>query len=175
MLEAVRENIFSLAPKHWFSIIYKISSGQTKIGCIHLNAFLNYKAKLDVDGKSYKIYSKPGQGIRLGWMTGVYLLENNGVNIAQYASTQQIGFISFPGASLVNVEGRLTSNDRSFFLKTKSFRKQQFSLLDNGQEVGDLHVEREFFLRKLIADLPSNIPIEIQVFLLWVLLCALKA
>lgn len=174
MLEAVRENIFSLAPKHWFSIIYKISSDQTKIGCIHLNLFLSYKAKLDIDGKTYKIYPKPGQGIRLGLMTGIYLLENDGINIAQYESTRQIGFISFPGTSLVNIEGKLTYNDRIFILKSKSFRKQQFSLLENGQEVGNLHVEREFLLRKLIADLPSSIPIEIQIFLLWVLLCAWK-
>ena len=107
-------------------------------------------------------------------MSGIYLLENEGVIIAQYESTGSVGFISFPGVSLINIEGKLTYNNKNFFLKTKSFRKQQFTLLENDQEVGNLHVERKFLLRKLIADLRGDIPIEIQVFLLWVLLCAWK-
>lgn len=174
MLEAARENIFSLTPKHWFSIIYKVSINQTNIGCICLNLFLSYKAKLDIDGKTYKIYPKPRQGIRVGLMSGIYLLENDGVIIAQYESTQPTGFISFPGASLINIEGKLTYNHRIFFLNTKSFSNQQFTLLENHQQVGHLHIERKILIRKLIADLPGDIPIEIQVFLLWVLLCGWK-
>jgi hypothetical protein len=173
MLEAARENPFSLAPKDWCSDIYKVSSDKTRIGCICLNKFSSDKAKLDIEDGDYKMYPMRGQGIRFGLMSGTYLLENDGVIIAQYESTRPIGFIGFPGGSLINIEGKLTYDNRTFLLKTKSFWNQQFTLVENDQEVGSLHAQRkDYWRRKLIADLPDVIPIIIQVFLLWVLLCA---
>ena len=71
---------------------------------------------------------------------------------------------------MVRVEGKLTYAGRELALKTQSFRKGRFSVVDDSQEVGSLHVERAFLLRKLVADLPPNIPLEIQFFLLYVLL-----
>lgn len=105
---------------------------------------------------------------------GIYLLESDGIVVAQYESTRHTGFISLPGVSLVSVEGKLTYAGKELALKTQSFRKGLFSVVENSQEVGTLHVESAFLLRKLVADLPSNMPLEIQAFLLWVLLQSYK-
>ncbi|MGO9201971.1 MAG: hypothetical protein ACLQM8_15695 [Limisphaerales bacterium] len=166
MVEAVRENIFLFN--------YQVVSDNTNIGHIRLNWFAA-KANLHINGKTYKVYPKPGQGIRWGIMPlGIYLLESDGIVVAQYQSTRHTGFISLPGVSMVSVEGKLIYAGKELALKTQSFRKGLFSVVQNSQEVGTLHVERAFLLRKLVADLPSNIPLEIQVFLLWVLLRSYK-
>src|SRR5512135_1396827 len=151
MLEAVRENIFFF--------IYQVVGDKTNVGHICLNLFAA-KAKLDIKGKAYKVYPKPGQGIRWGIMPpGIYLLESDGIVVAQYESTRHTGFITLPGVSMVSIEGKLTYDGKELALKTQSFRKQQFSVVENYQEVGTLHVERAFLLRKLVADLPSNMPL----------------
>jgi hypothetical protein len=165
MIEAGRENIFL-----WN---YQVVSDSTNIGHIHLNFFAP-KAKLDINGKTYKVYRKPGQGIR-GIMTpGIYLLESDGIVVAQYHQTRHTRSFTLPGLTMVSVEGKLIYAGKELALKTQSFRQGLFSVVENSQEVGTLHVERAFLLRKLVADLPSNIALEIQVFLLWALLRAYK-
>jgi hypothetical protein len=112
-------------------------------------------------------------GIRFGFMSGTYILENDGITIAQYESTGLTVFCG-PLSCLVNIEGKMSYGNRSFMLNTKSFFDQEFTLLENDQEVGTLHSGRNFLLQNLIADLPGDIPREIQVFLLWTILRAWK-
>ena len=59
MLEAIRQSLLM-----YTCYIFNNNIG---IGHIHLN-FFGVKAKLDINGKTYKVYRKPRHGIRWGIM-----------------------------------------------------------------------------------------------------------
>jgi hypothetical protein len=108
------------------------------------------KAVLKVGGLRYAAY-------REGVIWGAFIL---GLDATQLARAERTNWLS---RSFTIKHG-----EKTYRLKAEWFGSS-FILLDNGQEVGSL-VPRGMFTRKTSVSLPDQLPLPVQMFVIWLTL-----
>ncbi|MGA7413009.1 MAG: hypothetical protein WBW33_21210 [Bryobacteraceae bacterium] len=106
------------------------------------------KGVLTLDGVQYPVY-------REHLLSGAYILELNGTQLARAEKPSALFrcfLFEHPGKTYTLQAG------------TAVFRK--FVLLDDDREVGSITPEGPL-IRNAMVDLPDNLPLPVQVFLIW--------
>src|ERR1700744_319771 len=93
---------------------------------------------------------------------GKFHLEANGTRVAD---AQAAGF----WFRYFNVQ----AGDKSYTLKMASWFGRRFALTENGAELGRIGVTNAFSGRSK-AELPDSVPLEIQAFLIWLVISSLR-
>lgn len=106
------------------------------------------KGVLTVDGVQYPVY-------REHLLSGAYILELNGTQLARAEKPSAL-FRCF----LVEHAGK------TYTLQAETAVFRKFVLLDDDREVGSITPEGPL-IRNAMVDLPDNLPLPVQVFLIW--------
>ena len=78
--------------------------------------------------------------------------------------------VSVQQAAFVN-RFRVSSGGREWELKAEGITAKRFGLFDGGARVGGITPSSSFhYTRDIAIDLPADLPLEAQVFVMWVLL-----
>lgn len=107
-------------------------------------------AKVKIDKQTYTVYRKR-------FLQDVYVLESESCPLARAqweASTRAF-------------EVYVYFADRRLELRELSAWKNQFGLFESGAQIGDIS-PTSWWGRKVVIDLPGDIPIPVQVFLFWI-------
>jgi len=140
---------YELIPHSWLSWDFSVVRGDSVVAEIEIPRWRK-KDALKVGGLHYAAY-------REGLIGGAFILA---LDTTQLARAERTNWLS-----------------RSFTIKhgEKTYRLKaewwgpSFILLDNGQEVGSL-VPRGMFTRKTSVSLPDELPLPVQMFVIWLTL-----
>ena len=134
-------------PKSLFSWDFDILENDENVALLDL-ATIREAGEIFIDGDEGKIY-------REGFASGAYILEieEGALALAEKKSAFTRVF-------------KIKSLEREFVLKPVSVFSQNFLLFEDGLEVGS--IVRDFWLtRKCTVDLPSDLPLLVQLFFLY--------
>ena len=134
-------------PKGWFSWDFTVMEGSRPVADIDIS-WWREKGVLTVEGKSYKVY-------REGLMSGAFILESGGSVLARAEK---------PSAFLRHFE--IDHDGRRYTLRAKHAWGRAFELLDGLTRIGSLHPDG-LFTRRVIVDLPEDLPMPVRVFIIW--------
>ena len=140
---------FELLPHSWLSWDFSVVRGDSVIAEIEIPRWRE-TGVLKVGGLHYAAY-------REGVIGGSFILA---LDTTQLARAERTNWLS---RSITIKRG-----EKTYRLKAKSFGPS-FILLDNGQEVGSL-VPRGMFTRKTSVSLPDQLPLPVQMFVIWLTL-----
>lgn len=140
---------FELTPQSWWSWDFSVIRGDSVVAEIKIPRWRK-KAVLKVDGLHYAAY-------REGVIGGALILA---LDTTQLARAERTSWLS---RSFTIKQG-----EKTYRLKAEWFGSS-FVLLDNGQEVGSL-VPRGVFTRKTSVSLPDELPLPVQMFVIWLTL-----
>jgi hypothetical protein len=147
---------FELVPQGWFSWNFAVLQQGSPIAEIDMSSW-GEKGELAIAGTTYKTYRE-----RL--MSGLFVLELNG---AQVATAEK------PSAFLRSFN--VVHEGRNYVLKAASSFGRRFVLLEGEgeREIGSVR-PAGLFTRKAIVDLSDELPLPVQVFVLWLTLILWK-
>jgi hypothetical protein len=139
--------VLQLVPESWLTWNFDVLENNRKLAEIKTST-LPESGKLSIEGSHFRAY-------REGMFSGEFFLEKDGQTIARAQK---------PSALLnsFNIE----YSDRRYTLKKESWVGRSFVLLQGDLEVGSIRPEG-FLRRKAAVSLPEDMPIPIQVFVVW--------
>jgi hypothetical protein len=140
---------FELIPHSWLSWDFSVVQGDTVVAEIEIPRWRK-KDVLKVGGLHYAAY-------REGVIGGAFVLALDTTQLARAERT------NWASRSFTIKHG-----EKTYRLKAEWFGSS-FILLDNGQEVGAL-VPRGMFTRKTSVRLPEELPLPVQMFVIWLTL-----
>ena len=146
MLEAV--------PKSWLSWDYDILENRVPVAILDL-AWTREKGELAIAGRSYEIG-------REGAMSGAFFLRKGGETIAS-ATKPSAFFRSFD----------LVFDQSGYTLKAASSLVRRFVLSQGSRVVGSVRPVN-MFTRRAVVDLPEDFPLEVRVFITWLVIILWK-
>lgn len=143
-----------IEPRSLFSETYGILEGRKERTAVDIRWFKE-AGTFDLDRRSYRIG-------RDGWMSGLFRLEQGRETLAtaEKPSAMRRRFV-------VDVMGH------ELELMAASPFSRRFELYDDGRLVGFI-APNSWFTRRGAADLPEELPIEVRVFLIWLVLVMWK-
>jgi hypothetical protein len=142
------------APRGWFSWNFVVSDGEDQIADIRL-AMLREAGELVVQNKSYRVN-------REGIMSGAFVLQQDDVELARAEK---------PSAFHRSFE--IGHGGRRYTLGAESAFRRKFVLKENGHSAGSVYPVNAF-TRKCAVDLPSDIPLPVRVFMVWLVIILWK-
>ncbi|MFT5289433.1 MAG: hypothetical protein ACI8QS_001296 [Planctomycetota bacterium] len=134
-------------PKSWFSWGYEIFQDSRSVALLD-QAHMREKGEILIQERNYQIG-------REGLLSGAYFLRRDGENVATATKTS-----AFTRTFEVFTEGGL------FTLASATAFKRRFVLRDGEKIIGSIS-PKTWISRKAVVDLPENFPLEIQVFITW--------
>jgi hypothetical protein len=140
---------FELIPHSWLSWDFSVVQGDSVVAEIEIPRWRK-KDVLKVGGLHYAAY-------REGLIGGAFLLA---LDTTQLARAERTNWLS---RSFTIKHG-----ERTYRLSAEWFGSS-FILLDNAREVGSL-VPRGMFTRKTSVILPDELPLPVQIFVIWLML-----
>jgi len=140
---------FELIPHGWLSWDFTVVQGSSVVAEIEIPRWRK-KDVLKVGGFHYAAY-------REGLIGGAFILA---LDTTQLARAERTNWISRSFA--------IKHGERTYRLRAAWFGSS-FILLDNGKEVGSL-VPRGIFTRKTSVSLPDELPLPVQMFVIWLTL-----
>jgi hypothetical protein len=140
---------FELVPHGWLSWDFSVVQGDSVVAEIEIPRWRK-KDVLKVGGLHYAAY-------REGLIGGAFILA---LDTTQLARAERTNWIS---RSFTIKHG-----ERTYRLRAAWFGSS-FILMDNGKEVGSL-VPRGIFTRKTSVSLPDELPLPVQMFVIWLTL-----
>jgi hypothetical protein len=138
-----------LIPHRWLSWDFSVVRGDSVVAEIEISRWRN-KGVLKVGGLHYAAY-------REGVIGGAFILA---LDATQLARAEKSNWLSRSFT--------IRHGEKTYRLKAEWFGPS-FILLDNGQEVGSL-VPRGMFTRKTSVSLPDELPLPVQMFVIWLTL-----
>ena len=135
----------------WWKPKYRILSSGSTVGIISGACVADEEGAVEIGETLYDIYSK-------GWWRKEYAFR--GKDFAVFA--QETG-------SFFRTEITIEHEKRNYTLTKKSFFKRDLVLEENDHVLGTLY-DAGFLSSETIADLPKDIPIQVQVFIIWLAL-----
>ena|SRR5271157_3624054 len=139
--------MLALVPHNVLSWDFSVLRDGSPVAEIDVSWFRE-KGTLTVDGVQYPVY-------REHLMSGAFILEFNGTQLARAEKPSAL-FRCF----LVKHAGQ------TYTLKAETALFRKFVLLENDREVGSITPEGPI-IRNAMVDLPDNLPLPVQVFLIW--------
>jgi len=140
---------FELTPQSWWSLDFSVMRGDSVVAEIEIPRWRK-KAVLKVDGLHYAAY-------REGVIGGAFVLASDTTQLVRAERTIWLSR-SFT----------IKHGEKTYRLKAEWFGSS-FVLLDNGHEVGSL-VPLGVFTRKTSVSLPDELPLPVQMFVIWLTL-----
>lgn len=139
--------MLQIVPASWFSWDFRVTDASRTVADIAVS-WWREKGRLTADGATYLVY-------REAVMSGAFVLEGpNGV-LARAEKPS-----AFRREFVIAYAGReLTLRPRSMF-------RRAFDLLDGSRVLGSIS-PHSAFTRKATADLPSDLPLAVRTFLVW--------
>ncbi len=135
-------------PKGWFSWDFTVVDEESgPVAEIDVSTWRE-KGLLTVDGVGYEVF-------REGLMSGAFLLKQGDSLLARAEKPS-----AFRRTFLIDY------SDRHYTLQARSFWRRELVLLDGSLEVGSLAPEGAFS-RRMRVDLPEELPLPVEVFLVW--------
>ncbi len=142
--------IFTIIPKSWFSWNFRIMAGDRRVAEIE-TSLMSEKGRLSVEGMSYQAY-------REGMLHGAFVLDASGTVLARAEKPSAL-FRSFV----------LEHGGKSYTLAARKALKREFVLNDGESEIGTM-APAGAFTRRAVAELPEELPLPVQVFIVWLVL-----
>ena len=138
-----------LIPQSWLSWDFSVMQGDSVVAEIKMSGWRD-KGLLKVGGRHYAAYRERA-------MSGAFVLALDAIQIAR---AEKPSWLSRSFA--------IKHGDKTYRLEAEWFGPS-FTLLDNGQQVGSL-VPRGMFTRKTSVSLPDELPLPVQIFVIWLTL-----
>jgi hypothetical protein len=140
---------FELIPHSWMSWDFSVVRGDSVVAEFEIPRWRK-KGVLKVGGLHYAAY-------REGLIGGAFIFA---LGTTQLARAERANWLSRSFA--------IKHREKTYRLKAEWFGPS-FILLDDGQEVGSL-VPRGMFTRKTSVSLPDELPLPVQMFVIWLTL-----
>jgi len=153
-MKAYKHTMLKVIPKSWFSWDFVITEGASPIADIDVS-WWREKGVLTVRGSRYDVY-------REGMMSGAFILESSGSILARAEK---------PSAFRRSFE--LEYGKKLYILRAESAFGRKFVLIEGDREVGWLS-PNGVFTRQATSDLPEEIPLPVQVFMIWLVVILWK-
>ena len=141
-------------PKNWFSWKFEIFDGEVCVANLDL-AWFREEVEFAIQGRTFEIG-------REGVMSSVFLLREDGRTIASATKTN-----SFKETFDV------VFDQTGYILQRNMRGYRKFELADGSQVVGSIHPVH-CIGRKAIVELPEYLPLEVQVFIAWLVIMLWK-
>ena len=139
--------MLTVAPKHWSSWDFTVAEGSQAVADIDIS-WWREKGALTVQGVGYRVYRERA-------MSGNFILESAAAVVARAQKPS-----AFHRAFTIDHEGR------QYTLRAPSLFRRGFELLDGNRTIGSLSPEGAF-TRRATANLPSTLPLDVRVFVIW--------
>ena len=143
--------MLSAKPTHWWSQDYRISDGQTPIATLTVGK-LRERETFSVQGKQYKV-------IKEGFFSPTFYLKENEKTVIE-ASRSGVFSRSFTW----------TLNGMPYTLGSAAWYSNNFNVFRSETRIGSIR-RRHWYSG---VDLPQNVPLEIQIFALWLVVLQWK-
>ena len=153
-MNAHNHKMLKVIPKSWFSWDFVITEGASPIADIDVS-WWREKGVLTVRSSRYDVY-------REGLMSGAFILESSGSILARAEK---------PSAFRRSFE--LEYGKKFYTLQAESAFRRKFVLIEGDREVGWLS-PNGVFTRQATSDLPEEIPLPVQVFMIWLVVILWK-
>jgi hypothetical protein len=114
-------------------------------------AWMRERGRLDIGGVEYNLY-------RQGWLSGLFVLEGDGVILAQADK---------PNAFTRRFE--VTCDHHTYSLAAQSPFTRAFGIHDGESQIGSIYPDH-WFTRKTTLDLPSDIILPVKSFIFWLVI-----
>jgi hypothetical protein len=141
-------------PKNWFSWKFEIFDGEVKVANLDL-AWFREEVEFAIQGRTFEIG-------REGVMSSVFLLREDGRTIASATK---------PSAFRRSFD--VVFDQTGYKLEAVGPFVRRFELRKDFREVGSIHPVH-LFSRKAIVELPEYLPLEVQVFIAWLVIMLWK-
>lgn len=146
--------MLTLTPTHWFSWNFRVTAGGEDIAVIGRHWFRE-RAAFSVGGTSFAVRKTTA-------FRSNFVLERNGWVVAEARK---------PSAFRRRFE--LTIGGKQLVLRSASPFRREFRLFDGAREVGRIR-PLSFLGRTATAELPETMPMEIQLFVIFLVLMLWK-
>ena|SRR5215471_921277 len=143
-----------VTPSSWFSWNFMVFEGDDQVADIRL-AVLREAGELIVRDKTYRVN-------REGIMSGAFILRDADLELAR-AEKPSAFHRSF----------QVVHDGRNYTLGAESALRRKFVLKENGEAVGSV-CPLNAFTRKCAVDLPTDIPLPVSVFMIWLVIILWK-
>jgi len=137
-------------PRNLFSRDFFIEANGREVSKLEVSLWKEAGA-FATEGQPYRIY-------REGWMSGAFLLESRGRQVARAIK---------PSAFRSQFE--LELNGHRYFVQRAALFGRTFTVLREGVEVGSIRPV-SVFSRKAVIDLPSDWSLPVKLFVFWLVL-----
>lgn len=137
-------------PKNLFAQKYEIFKGDERVAAVDL-AWLREAGTVEIAGTHYTIG-------RTGLISGSFFLKKYEDTIVSAVKSS-----AFSRSFVIGIGGN------SYTLGAASVFSRRFVLRKGPSDVGEIR-PAHWFTRKVVAELPIDIPLEIQVFLIWLVI-----
>ena len=141
-------------PKSWWSEVYRVSEDGREVTEVNIRWMR--------EAGTFAIGPDRFQVGREGWMSGDFYVARGGTRLAS---------ASKPSALYRRFEVRVQG--QSYTLAPRSAFTRTFDLARGGHSVGSVRPEA-WWSRKATAHLPEDLPLEVRVFLVWLVLVMWK-
>ena len=141
-------------PAKWWSEVYEIVDDSRRLTEVNIR-WSREAGSFTLDGDTFDVG-------REGWMSGDYFLERGGTRIARADKPS-----AWHRRFTVHVQGT------KFELTATSAFSRKFVLKKGGRAIGTVEPE-SCWNRRAIVDLPDELPVEVRVFLVWLVLVMWK-
>ncbi len=136
-----------IAPLNWFSHNFTVTNQSQPVADIDV-AWWGEKGALTIGGETYRMY-------REGWSSGPFILEQGSTVIARAEKP-----------SFLRREFQIRHAGREYTLVARSAFRRGYVLRAGTRDIGSVEPVG-FFSRKAAADLPSDLPLPLRMFIVW--------
>ena len=139
--------MLQVVPTHWYSWDVTVMDESRPVADLDVS-WWGEKGILTIEGSTYRVY-------REAPMSGDFILEQAGSVLARAEK-----------ASIFRRQFLLRHAGREYTRQPRSLFRRAYVLLAGSREVGSLAPEG-LFTRKAAADLPSDLPLPVRMFIVW--------
>jgi hypothetical protein len=146
--------MLEVVPTGWFSWDFTISEGSRPVAEFDIS-WWRERGELTVQGSTFRVS-------REGMLSGDFLLESDRGILARATKP-----------SVLRRSFTVQSGTKTYTLQARSAFRRSFVLLDDDREVGAI-APHSAWTRRASANLPTDMPLPVQVFLVWLTLLLWK-
>jgi len=144
----------TMEPRRWYSWDYTVKSGDRTVAVLDCASW-RVRGEIVIGDVTHRVF-------REGAMSGDFIIEAGGRELAR--ATKPSAFRD----TIVVHYGR-----RHFTLRKPSLWRRGFALMDGERQIGAISPESAW-TRRATADLPPDVPVPIQAFVVWLVILLWK-
>ena len=143
-----------LEPRRWYSWDYAVTSGDRTVAEIAIASWRE-RAEIVIGGVTNRVFREHAMG-------GDFIIEAGGRELARATKPS-----AFTNTIIVHYGGR------DYTLGKPSIWRRTFALMDGERQIGSISPESAW-TRRATADLPTDWPMPIQAFVIWLVILLWK-